>query len=94
MLKRDENRVTVGGGVTDDSNKTVEPLRTDPVTGRLLIEIYGVTSTTPSTLKTVAYKDGNYANTGIAVTDDANSTVTPLIIDSRNNYLFVDLLIE
>lgn len=37
ILKRDENRVTVLGGVTDDSSQFVTMLRVDPSTKRLLI---------------------------------------------------------
>lgn len=37
ILNRDENRVTVLGGVTDDSNQFIKMLRVDPTTKRLLV---------------------------------------------------------
>lgn len=42
VLKRDENRVTVLGGVTDDSNEYVTMLRVDPTTKRLLVASTGI----------------------------------------------------
>lgn len=40
-LKRDENRVTVLGGVTDDSAQEIKMLRVDPTTGRLKVSAIG-----------------------------------------------------
>lgn len=37
ILKRDEDRITVLGGVTDDSNQFITQLRVDPTTGRLKV---------------------------------------------------------
>ena len=37
ILKRDDDRTTVLGGVTDDSNQYITQLRVDPVTGRLKV---------------------------------------------------------
>lgn len=37
VLKRDQNHITVLGGITDDSNQDIVMLRVDPVTKRLLI---------------------------------------------------------
>jgi len=88
QAKRDENYEPTALAV--DTNGNTEPLRVDPVTGRLLIEIYIVSSTTPATL--AGKRDENRIPSGLAVTDDG--TPTPLIIDNRNGYLFVDLLRE
>lgn len=44
ILKRDENRVTVLGGITDDSNQFVTQLRIDPATGRLKVSATGVSA--------------------------------------------------
>jgi hypothetical protein len=35
ILKRDDDRVTVLGGITDDSNQFITQLRVNPSTGRL-----------------------------------------------------------
>ena len=37
ILRRDEDRITVLGGVTDDSNNFITQLRLDPTTGRLKV---------------------------------------------------------
>lgn len=41
ILNRDQNRVTVLGGVTDDANQYITMLRVDPVTKRLLVSATG-----------------------------------------------------
>jgi hypothetical protein len=41
ILKRDDNRITVLAGVTDDANTEVRMLRVDPSTGRLKISVLG-----------------------------------------------------
>lgn len=38
ILKRDQNHVTVLGGITDDADQDVEMLRVDPISKRLLIK--------------------------------------------------------
>ena len=76
----------------DTDGLTTLPLRVDPVTKRLLLDIAGVTSTTPATLS--EQRDDNRIPTANAVTDDTARTITPLIIDNRNGLLFVDLLVE
>jgi hypothetical protein len=42
VLQRDQNHVTVLGGVTDDSNQYITMLRVDPTTKRLLISATGL----------------------------------------------------
>lgn len=56
ILKRDENRVTVLAGVTNDADLEITMLRVDPITKRLLIAVNGsggtvtdVTATLPIT---------------------------------------------
>ncbi len=44
ILRRDDNRITVLGGVTDDSSQFVTQLRVDPVTGRLKVSATGVSA--------------------------------------------------
>jgi len=43
-LKRDDNDVPVLGGVTDDANQTISPIKIDPATGRVLVSVIGGTS--------------------------------------------------
>jgi len=41
ILKRDQNHVTVLGGITNDSDQDVTMLRVDPITKRLLVSATG-----------------------------------------------------
>lgn len=90
QAKRDQNKVPTLLAV--DTNGDTQPMRVDPSTSRLLIEIVAVTDSTPSTL--AVKRDENRVHVGCAVTDDGSATVTPLIVDNRNGYLFVDLVTE
>lgn len=91
--KRDENYVTVAMGISDTDGATTLPLSVDPVTGRLLIDIDGQL-TDGLIMPAMVGRDENWRETASAVTDDADETVSPLIVDNRNNYLYIDLLIE
>lgn len=93
ILSRDNNRRIVGGAVTDDANMTVEALRCDPITERLLIYVYPVTDTTPATLAESKI-DADRINCATLTTDDANLNTSLLIVDSRNGYAFVDFIFE
>lgn len=84
VLGRDQNRVPVVGGVTDDSSKFITALRLDPTTLRLK-----VTSTTA--LSNLEYTEGDTDATivGIAMLGEAGSdTLQPVQLDS-NNYVRV-----
>lgn len=59
ILKRDENHVTVGAGVTNDADLEVTMLRVDPVTGYLLVNI-DAGSATSGISSQIASRDGNY----------------------------------
>ena len=89
--QRDDNRMAVALG-WDETNLTTLPLRVDPVTKRLLLDITAVTTTTPPTLS--EQRDDNRMPTGIAVTDNAARTISPLIVDNRNGLLWLDVLVE
>ncbi len=58
ILKRDQNRVTVLAGITNDASQEIKMLRVDPATGRLLASATGAGS-------------GDVTGPGAAVTDDA-----------------------
>lgn len=70
-LKRDQNHVTVLGGVTDDSNQYVTMLRVDPTTKRLLVSATGSGAGSVTSVSVVS------AN-GLAGTV-ATATTTPAI---------------
>lgn len=44
VLRRDQNFVTVLGGVTDDSDEDITMLRVDPISKRLLVKASGITA--------------------------------------------------
>jgi hypothetical protein len=69
ILKRDQDRITVLGGVTDDSNQYITQLRVDPVTGRLQV------SATLSSVVTIAVT--TYFATGDGMTTSFTLPVTP-----------------
>lgn len=85
----DQNQVKTALAV--DTNGVTQPLRCDPSTGRLLVEVTIVSSTSPATLPATLPRDQNRIPVAGGVTDDASQTITPLIVDSRNGYLFVDI---
>lgn len=72
VLQRDENHVTVLGGVTDDSNQFVTMLRVDPITKRLLISATGMVS---GTVTNVA--------TGTGLTGGPITTTGTISLDSK-----------
>lgn len=88
----DENSVSTIYGVSSVDGVTILPLQIDPVTGRVLAEIDGTLDVT-SVLKDRAIKDDNSVATMLAVADD-DSGVLPLMMDSTNNKVFVDLVVE
>lgn len=71
ILSRDQNHVTVLGGVTDDSNLSVTMLRVDPISKRLLVSATGSGQGSVTSVSVVS------AN-GFAGTV-ANPTTTPAI---------------
>jgi hypothetical protein len=92
--KRDQNFVPVGLGADDTDITQTLPLTVDTASNRLLIEITSV-DTSSGTLPTApAPRDQNFVPVAMAVTDDANETPVPLMIDSRNGLLYVDVEIE
>ncbi len=86
--KRDANRETVG--LAWDGSET-QPLKVDPSTGRLLIEV--AVATLPATSSPSIKRDANRKVVGLSVTDDANLTPKPFLTDSSGN-LILDLVIE
>lgn len=89
QAKRDENRIT--SGLAFDGT-TTQPLKVDPVTGRLLIAIDIVSSTSPANSRTLAKHDDNCEPTALVVDD--NGDYKNLLVDSRNGSLWCDILVE
>lgn len=89
---KDDNSVSIIYGVSSVDGVTILPLKIDPVTGRVLAEI-DTTLDVPPVLQDRAIKDDNSVSTMLCVADD-DSGVLPLMIDSTNNEVFIDLVIE
>lgn len=89
--KRDNNSVPVGLGTDGTGTKQ---LRVDPVTHRLLIDIALVSDVAPPSFPDTLPRDNSSVPVAGAVTDDVNETPRPLLIDSRNGYLFCDIEVE
>lgn len=89
--RRDNSGVPVGLG---SDGTTTKQLRVDSATNRLLIAIDIVSDVAAPSFPITAPRDNSQNPVSMAVTDDANETPRPLIIDSRNGYLFVDVLVE
>ena len=85
IIKRDENRVTVLAGITDDAAQNIRMLRVDPATGRLKLSMSGIavaatidvgttTTTAPGTDAT-ATNVGTTSNAIIDFTIPAGSVI-------------------
>lgn len=78
-------------GVSSVDGVTPVPVHIDPVTGRVM-GINNIVSSSSSVNKTRAAFDGNYVPTSLGVTNDGAQTPTTLLIDSRNNNLYADVI--
>lgn len=90
MGKLDANNVYQAMGVSEADGETALPLLVSASTGRLLVEIVAVADTTST--QNDPKIDDNRISSGLVVDD--NGDVQPLLIDSRNGYLFADVNIE
>lgn len=80
-LKRDQNFITVLGGITDDSNQFITMLRVDPVTKRLLISASGAGLGTVTSVSVVS-ANGLAGSVATATTTPAitlSTTITGLL---------------
>ena len=87
MSKVDENREYLS--LASDGSAAV-PIRVDPATGRLLVAIYSLAEAARTLNRSKV--DENSEDVSKAINDDGD--IVPLLIDSRNGYLLVDLLVE
>lgn len=59
IILRDVNHVTVGAGVSNDTDKDITMLRVDPITKYLLVNVSD-TGATSATASQIAKRDGNF----------------------------------
>ncbi len=91
---RDDNYVVSGLGVDDTDVTITEPLFVDPSTSRLQVAIQQTSDAASPTAPGTAPRDENFVVVGMGVTDDANLTPTPIFVDVRSGYLWVDAVAE
>lgn len=85
VLKRDQNYVTVGAGVSDDSDKDILMLRVDPITKYLLVEIT-TDSEISTTASQIAKRDQNHVPVCLAWNED-DQELQEVLMDSDGNLL-------
>lgn len=90
IIKRDQNHRTVGAAVTQDSDKTIEMLRVDPVTKYLLVNVTD-TGATAGTIGQIAKRDQNHRPVCLAW-DATNQVLQEVLTDVQGN-LLCDLLL-
>lgn len=85
ILKRDENHVTVGAGVSPDSDFDISMLRVDPVTKYLLVSVTD-TGATAGTAGQIAKRDENHRTVCMGW-DETNGVLQEILTDSDGNLL-------
>jgi hypothetical protein len=88
--KTDENNEYVSLATSDDVNENPQELRVDPVTGRLLVELHCL----PEVERTLNSQKIDENNETVAEAVDDDGEIKPLLIDSRNGHLLIDLDVE
>lgn len=97
ILKRDQNFVTVLGGVTDDSDQDIIMLRVDPITKRLLVSatISGggaVFTEHPTGTVDGVNQDFTFAHTPAFIVVDGGRSMMATSSDGTVNYTNVGLV--
>lgn len=89
VLKRDANHITVGAGVSTDTDHDITMLRVDPITNELLIDITTDTATAANA-EQIAQRDQNYKPVCLAY-DETNDVLQEILTD-ENGYLLCDVI--
>ena len=92
MSPKDENSVAPLYGI-DNVTGLPTPVQMDPVTGRVLIEIYVVSDAGGVLSNGWAAKDGNSVSTLLGEADDGSGLLIP-VFDNRNDFIYLDLIQE
>lgn len=90
MSKVDENREYITLATADNAGQAPQALRVDPVTDRLLVEIHFLAEAS----RTLNSSDIDENNKTVDEVVDDNGVIRPLLIDNRNGYLLIDLVVE
>ncbi len=88
-LKRDQNHVTVGGGVKSSDTTNVQPLKVDPSTDYVLVNLNGGSGNAdPATMDK---RDQNHVPTMYGVSSVDGVTPVPIRTDD-DGYILVDAI--
>jgi hypothetical protein len=90
IISRDENHVTVGAGVSPDSDLDISMLRVDPVTKKLLVYLSDTAASSANAVQ-IAKRDENHRPVCMAW-DETNQCLQEILTDSNGN-LLCDVLI-
>lgn len=85
VLKRDENHITVGSGVSNDVALDVTMLRTDPITGYLLVQMTSSGATSANAIQ-IAKRDENHRTVCLAY-NESTDELQEILTDSSGNLL-------
>lgn len=90
---KDENSVATMVAA-DSVTGLPSPIQIDPVTGRIMAEIYSVTTSVPVFSENEALKDENSVSTTTGILDSDSTKALTCLIDNRNGFLYADILQE
>ncbi len=85
IISRDQNHVTVGAGVGNDSDQDVLMLRVDPVTKYLLVNVSATAATSANSVQ-IAKRDGNFKPVCMGW-DETNGVLQEILTDASGNLL-------
>lgn len=83
MAKKDENNVVVLMGVSSVDGVTPVEIAVNPITHRILVEMYPLTYTQPATQPYDARRDQNFVQTILAHRSDNERSVGVLVRSGR-----------
>lgn len=85
IISRDQNHVTVGAGVSPDTDLDISMLRVDPVTKYLLV-VVSDTGASAGTAGQIAKRDQNHRTVCMGW-DETNGVLQEILTDSSGNLL-------
>jgi len=85
---RDNNYVSTA--LLSDGAGNTEPLRVDPATGYVLIDVVITSATTPPSTAQIAPRDNNFVPVSLVV-EDGSTVLAPLVVDTATSRLLIDM---
>ena len=85
---KDDNYASTA--LLSDGAGSTEPLRVDPATGYVLVDVAVTAATVAPSTSQAAARDQNDVPVGMVV-EDGSSTLCPLVVDTSTSRLLVDM---